>query len=46
MLPEESAAAAEQLAAQSATLTDIGRQLRTLVDGGEAAPQLAELQEI
>jgi methyl-accepting chemotaxis protein/methyl-accepting chemotaxis protein-1 (serine sensor receptor) len=43
---EESAAAAEQLAAQSATLTDIGRQLRTLVDGGEAAPQLAELQEI
>jgi len=30
---QESAAAAEELTAQSATLTDIGQQLRGLVDG-------------
>jgi len=34
---EESAAAAQELTAQSATLTDIGRQLRVLVDGGSTA---------
>jgi methyl-accepting chemotaxis protein/methyl-accepting chemotaxis protein-1 (serine sensor receptor) len=32
---EESAAAAQELTAQSATLTDIGRQLKALVDGGD-----------
>jgi methyl-accepting chemotaxis protein len=38
---EESAAAAEELTAQAATLTDIGQQLRGLVDGSQTSSQLA-----
>ena len=40
---EESAAAAEQLNAQSATLMDVGQQLRGLVDGAHA-PQKARVE--
>jgi len=36
---EESAAAAEELNAQSATLMDVGQQLRTLVDGAATSVQ-------
>jgi methyl-accepting chemotaxis protein len=34
---EESAAAAEELNAQSATLMDAGQQLRNLMDGAQAS---------
>jgi methyl-accepting chemotaxis protein/methyl-accepting chemotaxis protein-1 (serine sensor receptor) len=41
---EESAAAAEELTAQAATLMEVVRQLRSMVDGGDAEEKIREVR--